>query len=487
MRSTLKYILTSALLVGGVSYILKNFDFITSSKTPSVDEEVVTAEDVSHKKISYRAPASPKEVAPEFVPVAKQEKAAEQLPYPDQDQPQENSNSAETFSPQYQIPANSSYSAPISSTTQSNTAISPKTKPLPIAVADSKKRSAPPTTATATPKPAMTLPAKTAAPSVSSTTVTPTPTPTATPTPTPTVPPIGMAVLSNTASGTYTFARPFVLTFYIDGTPAPTEGSSIYCTTNTPGDPCCDPTNPANSGHTSVWTATTTIGNNGNGSYCVSFYGEHTASASTTAVTNLSFQIDSTAPAAPQVATETMVVQTTETYNVHFTMGNDPLLSMGQSLSFYRLTPDELSSASNNCGNIVHDYLPLDLNGDGTPDTVDLVSYLMSYLDVLIYGSPALPLALNYTETNYVISVATKPNLDTPLNTCSITPIIVKDFEVFSDQPAYRVPASDASGSTLMGGFNPYSFFEGTETATGSSVGEGRFNELRSNFLNIIH
>jgi len=296
------------------------------------------------------------------------------------------------------------------------------------------------------------------------------------------------AVVPNVSAGSYTNPQALSFTYYANSIPSTLDGDIYYCLDeSSPGQGCCDPTDPADAAFTHTWTATVTVGNAGNGSYCLSYFAVFTSGATLTTTASLSFAIDSIAPAAPVVDTNTIVMQTTEQYKLQMEMGNDPLLSIGQVLSFHRLDSAQLASSGSNCNTIASSYPALDLDGNGTPDTIDFVSYLMTSLDVLVYGSPSYPLSLNYTDINYIVSVVSKPNIDVAINNCAITPIIMQDFEVFSDMPSYRIPASDLSGSTLTGEISPYGYFEGTESATGTTAGKGRYDELRSDFMNMIH
>lgn len=281
---------------------------------------------------------------------------------------------------------------------------------------------------------------------------------------------VQVSVESNRKSGAYHLPFFVDLIFKINGV-IDLNGKIYYCL-KSGGDCCLDYET------TTLYLNPIAIGDDGNGEYCLSFYGESSFKVKTE-VAKLKVSLDTNSLAEPEVATSTQYLQTTERYSYKF-----PMLSYSQNANGTILTIHSLEfdpGGTPDCRNIYETEPVLDLDDINGPDYVDYQKYLENFFDVFIFNK-------NYIENYYdyyFVSVLRKKYIDIDDISCSMTKITIEDFPVFNTQAIKQLSHSTTSLS-LLGGFVPYGYFRTSLTATGTS-GAGRFNELRSGFINTVY
>lgn len=268
-------------------------------------------------------------------------------------------------------------------------------------------------------------------------------------------------VMADKANGTYNSNQLVTLSYSLDGVLSD-EGEILYCVgSGLYPETCCDLSAP------STYSAPVTLGA-GDGHYCLAYQGKSSTNR-VSAVKVLEIVVDTKIPNTPSSSSQAQYLQTTERYSFslpEITYTNDPT---GIKMNFYNLTSNPGTNLD--CANIAQTSLPM------LPTSMDFASYLMSHLELLIYGN--VP-SLSY-GTNYVVTM-----LDNQSRySCSTTAVIIEDFPVFSSMPAERIPAS-AGEPEYVGTFSPYSYFLDSEDP-GTPAGKGRSEGLRSEFLNILH
>ncbi len=277
-----------------------------------------------------------------------------------------------------------------------------------------------------------------------------------------------ISVESDKSPGTYSFPIDVGLTLKINGVTS-NSGFVFYCKGSAGA--CCD-----DAAITSTYTVAVELGNEGNGNYCLSFYGK-TSGGIATQPTDLIIKIDDTLPSLPEIAENYYEVQSTERYIFSLPpITYSALPPANTALSLHWGTDSGLLAPD--CQDVAENILPLDFQLDGSPDYFDFIKYLNDPFPFYIFHNFA---NLQYGD-NYVVNLLSKKTLDRVSYNCSSLQILVKDFEAYSSLPLAN---ATTEGGYLIGGFISQGFFDTTASTTQSS-GHGRNNELHSDFMNTV-
>ena len=268
---------------------------------------------------------------------------------------------------------------------------------------------------------------------------------------------IHIAGESNAQSGTYTFPLEVELKLKINGQES-SAGTIYYCKSE--DHLCCNVFVSS-----STYTAALDLGDQGNGPYCLVFYGK-TSNGIATNAGQILVTIDNTLPAPPMATVTEFYMQTTERYSFYVPRLDYPESSEKIILTMHH-TLDPLYT--NDCQDVVEDLPPLDYG----MTAFDFKKYLEFPFDFFFFRNFA---PLDYGD-NYYFFLLAKQNIDAAIYNCSHVKIVVKDFELFSSEPI------KSSSLEFVGGFSAQGFFKAAPFNSGS----GRNDELHSNFLNSLY